>query len=241
MSTARFEAALAEAGVTAQTLSQADRDALDRDGYLILRGVFDGAQSATLTETFEHLFVPSHQWPMPRGWDTRHAMLNEDLEVRRACLAAPLLAAAHHILKRRFYLADVQGRDPKPGGGLQKLHRDWVVPEGPAPMVIGLAFLDAFGAENGATRLLPGTHRESGGPDAYGDHGPDHPGQVIVEGEAGDVLIMDGYLVHGGTKNRAGRHRRNLQINFQAHELYGAGSTTLPQAPAALRYLFGED
>jgi ectoine hydroxylase-related dioxygenase (phytanoyl-CoA dioxygenase family) len=243
MTAARFEAALAEAGVTAATLSQAEREGLDREGYLILRGVFDVATLEILVETFERRYVPSDQWPFPRGWDARHAMLNDELAIRRACLAPRILAAAHHLLKRRFYLADVQGRDPRQGGGEQRLHRDWVAPKGPAPMVIALAFLDAFGPANGATRLLPGSHRESGGADAYADCGPNHPGQVVTRGEAGDVVVMDGYLVHGGTRNRSEEHRRNLQINFRAQELYVTDSmvVAMPQAPASLRYLFGED
>lgn len=243
MTAERFEAALAEAGVTAETLSPQERRALDVDGYLILRGVYDAARIEYLRDTFERRYVPSDQWPAPRSWESRHAMLNEEVEVRRACLAPRILACAHHLLKRRFYLADVQGRDPSPGKGHQRLHRDWVAPEGPAPMAIGLAFLDDFGPENGATRLIPGTHREAGGADAYQDCGPDYPGQVAMRGKAGDVVVMDGYLVHAGSGNLSGAHRRNLQINFRTQDLYATDGMVVrfPRAPAPLRYLFGED
>ena len=86
MTAERFETALAQAGVTAETLSPQERQALDVDGYLMLRGVFDAAQIETLRETFEKRYVPSDQWPMPRAWDSRHSMLNEEVEVHSTVL-----------------------------------------------------------------------------------------------------------------------------------------------------------
>lgn len=240
----RFADVLAQLGAGPQSVTAADGEALDRDGYTMLRGVFDAARRAALADAFERNYLPADAWPFPRGPGARHALLWQEQDVWRACLHPRILAAVHHILRRRFYLAGVEGRDPKPGQGHQALHRDWTTPQGPAPMVVVLAYLDPFGPDNGATRLLPGTHRMDGGADAFADAGPDCPGQVVVQGEGGDVLVFDGYLAHSGLRNASGARRRNLQICFQAIEVPDNPTTirgSAAAAPAELRYMLGLD
>lgn len=242
MAIAAFEDALAAAGVSLAPVAPEEAARLDHDGYVVLRGVFDSARVARLREIFEAKMLAPDKWPVPRELDTRHAMLEGDDEVRCACLAPPILSTLHRMFGQRFFLADVQGRDPLPDGGYQTLHRDWVDNGGRAEMVVGLAFLDPFGPANGGTRLVPGTHREPGGMSDYADFHDCHPDQIIVEGEAGDVLLFHGRLVHSGWRNRSGALRRSLQIGYQAwsvrdqyrqkHDLAG-----LPELD---RYFLGE-
>lgn len=243
MTIASFEDALARMGVGPESLPAADGEALERDGFTLLRDVFDAAQCAALRDNFEHKYLPGEAWPFPRGGGARHSLLWQEEAVWRACLHPRILAAVHHILRRRFYLASVEGRDPAAGEGYQSLHRDWTAPHGPAPMVVALAFLDPFGPDNGATRLLPGTHLTDGGPDIFSTAGPDHPDQIIVQGDAGDVLVFDGYLAHAGTRNVSGAPRRNLQIGFLAIEEPGNQTTirNTAVAPQDLRYMLGRD
>lgn len=233
---ADFERMLERAGVTA--LPDDLRRALDDDGYVMLRGVLDEPQCAMLRDVFERTYLPSDQWPAPRSAKVRHALLDSEPEAWAAALHPRILACAWHLLRRPFVLADVQGRDPKPGAGEQRLHRDWVAPEGPAPMVVVLAFLDPFDASNGATRLIPGTHKLAGGPDAYADvvH---HPDEIVVGGAAGDVLVCDGYLVHSATRNASGAPRRNLQIDLRAFDACEVPRRDIGRAPDNLRMLLG--
>jgi len=211
-----FEEALAATGVTAATLSPDAARALDADGYVVLRRAIPAELLEDLRARFEALFLPADQWPVPREAGTRHAMLDNDAAVRRICLSPPLLACVFHMLRQRFFLKGVQGRDPKPGGGHQGLHRDWP-DDGKGPgMVVGLGFLDPYGAENGATRLIPGTHFDAGEMNDYA-HFPHHPREVVVAGEPGDVLLFHGRLVHSGLCNVSGAPRRTLQICWQSH------------------------
>ena len=243
MTIVSFEAVLAQMGVGPASLPTADGDALDRDGFAILRNVFEAAQCAVLRDTFERRYMPGEAWPFPRGRGARHSLLWQEEVVWRACLHPRILAAVHHILRRRFYLASVEGRDPRAGEGYQTLHRDWIAPQGPAPMVVALAFLDPFGPDNGATRLLPGTHLTGGGPDIFAAAGADHPDQIVLQGVAGDVLVFDGYLAHAGTRNVSGAPRRNLQISFLGIEEPGNQTTirNVAAAPPGLRYMLGRD
>ena len=188
---------------------------LDQDGFLLLREAIPADWIEPLRATFDTSVVPSALWPVPRGHDWLHAQLDLDPRVQRVCRLPVLLAAAHHILQQPFFLSQVEGRAPQPGGGMQALHRDGADAERTETLVM-LAFLDPFGPENGATRLVPGSHRSSS---------TDGAAQT-VSGQAGDVLVFGSALLHGATCNHSGAPRRSLIISYAAGSLQASHRET---------------
>jgi len=232
---ASMEQALAALGVTGDTLTPGEAAALDRDGYVLLRALIAKDRLPELRRRFEAAVLPSESWPYPRGPDIRHAMLEKDAAFLDLCLLPRVLAGVHHVFGRRFFLASFEGREPRRDGGGQSLHRDGL---GPAVECMTLlAFLDDFGPQNGATRLIPGSH--------LGDEPLPHcdPREIVVQGEGGDALLLHSRLIHGGTRNAGGAHRRTLIAAYFGTEQY-AGRFYKLQTPdgagEAVRSLLGE-
>ena len=92
-----------------------------------------------------------------------------------------------------------------PGEEAQYLHRDqtgwpWfnqLLPDGPEITVIAMVAMTDCTDENGATRLVPGSHRRVDSEDVF-----DHAAAEPAEMSAGSVLFFSGKTVHGGGANR---------------------------------------
>ena len=77
------------------------------------------------------------------------------------------------------------------------------------------ALLDDFTEHNGATRIVPGTHRSGKVPgDALADPAATHPDEALVLGRAGTVVVFNSHAWHGGTLNTTDRPRRALHGAF---------------------------
>jgi ectoine hydroxylase-related dioxygenase (phytanoyl-CoA dioxygenase family) len=72
--------------------------------------------------------------------------------------------------------------------------------------------LTDFTLENGATRVVPGSHRFDRIP-RRGEQ-PDHVVQAVMP--AGSVIIYDGSLWHGGGANTSGQRRVGIVVNYCA-------------------------
>jgi ectoine hydroxylase-related dioxygenase (phytanoyl-CoA dioxygenase family) len=75
--------------------------------------------------------------------------------------------------------------------------------------------LDDFTTANGALRVVPGSHRWGRRPqEALADPAAPHPEEVLVTGRAGDLVVMNSHLWHGGTANRTDGRRLALHAFY---------------------------
>ncbi|TCV59594.1 phytanoyl-CoA dioxygenase family protein [Pseudomonas fluorescens] len=202
----------------------ADRKRLHQDGYALLRRAIPNEWLADLRCVFDAGVRPSDQWPVPRGMDWRYSMLDDDSRIQAVCRLPQLLAVAGELIGEQFFLSQVEGREPLAGGGHQSLHRD-LSAQRPGDIAIALAFFDDYGAENGATRVVPGSHRPE--PDAPPFDFNDESRAVQLSGSAGDILVFDVDLVHAGSLNAIGARRRSILISYFAESLYASHLETV--------------
>jgi ectoine hydroxylase-related dioxygenase (phytanoyl-CoA dioxygenase family) len=202
-----------------------DRQHLHREGFALLRQAIPRQWLNELRAVFEAGVKPSTQWPTPRGVDWRHSQLDLDVRIQATCRLPQLLAVVGELIGERFFLAQVEGREPLGGGGHQLLHRD-LSAQRPGDRVNALAYLDDYGPANGATRIVPGSHRPE--PQAAPLDINDTGECVQLSGCAGDILVFDVDLVHAGSLNLSGARRRTLLISYCAQTLYASEAQTAP-------------
>ena len=206
-------------------LSPEERHQLDTQGYLILKNIMDTNWLQAIRERFETLIAEEgraaglevHQEAGTR----RLANLVDKGEVFDGIYQHPkVLAAVYHILGRPFKVSSVHGRDALPSEGAQALHADWGPRDVNAPYSVAnsLWMLDDFTEQNGATRLLPGSHLKAGAPKDYVDPAQSQPGEVLAVAPKGSVLVWNAHTWHGGTKNRTQGCRRALHAYFVVRE-----------------------
>jgi ectoine hydroxylase-related dioxygenase (phytanoyl-CoA dioxygenase family) len=112
-------------------------------------------------------------------------------------------------------VTELHGRNPLPGFGQQGLHADAPPRATVEPFFVLTAIwmLDDFTVENGATRIVPGSHRiVSPVAKSFAQPAARHPSETIVTGTAGSVLILNGHTWHSGRKNASAGPRRAGQM-----------------------------
>ncbi|MCB0079781.1 MAG: phytanoyl-CoA dioxygenase family protein [Caldilineaceae bacterium] len=221
-----IETILAECGVTDYTISQRHRDELDELGYTVFHNVIDPAWLAELCETFERLIAEEgdragSEVSQPHGIRRLADLVNKGTVFDRIYTHPVVLAAAYHVIQRPFKLVSLNGHDPLPGHGQQNLHSDFggVRGDGRGHQTNALWMLDDLTSENGATRVVPGSHRWPAFPkDEMADLKAAHPQEVHITGPAGSVAFFNGQVWHGSTTNHTEQPRRVYHCAFTARE-----------------------
>jgi ectoine hydroxylase-related dioxygenase (phytanoyl-CoA dioxygenase family) len=114
----------------------------------------------------------------------------------------------------RYQLNIAHVLDRRPGAALQLLHRDelvWVHLPNPHPevQVASLLALEEFRAENGATRIIPGSHRWPR------DREPQLEELVAAEMPAGAAILYLGSTIHaGGPNTTTHQGRRGMHQSY---------------------------
>jgi hypothetical protein len=221
---------LSQLDVRDDTLSQSEKDFLDQKGYLDLGQLLSNFQVEKINERIyslmntegdkagsELLDSPYIRHPKEAGADRLADLVNKG-EVFDVFYTHPrVLAGIAHVLGQSVKLSSLNYRAAKPGMGLQKLHVDWheAVAPGQYTVCNSIWLLDDFSKQNGATRIVPGTHHSGVMPqDVLLNPEAPHPDEVVIEAPAGSVFIFNSHAWHGGTTNHTERVRRSIHSYF---------------------------
>lgn len=192
---------------------------LDHDGAVIVSNVLDEeALSRLLHETRPYIESSGAGGTAFRGAKTtRTGALAARSEACRRLIMDPLaLGTAKLFLERwtnSIQLHVTQIIRIQPGQGAQPLHRDrWAwgrfLPKEIEPQFNTMWALTDFTVENGATRVVPGSHRWPGGRKP-------RPEEVsYAEMERGSVLLFTGTVFHSGGENNADEDRIGINIDY---------------------------
>ena len=184
---------------------------LDEHGYVLLEDAIPASLLDRLRAQIHELFAEEgdragHEF-LQEEQAHRLANLVDKGEVFQEAIVLPeVLEGVRRVLGPAFKLSSLNARstDPHSTAG-QPLHVDMgAIADDRGYWVCNTVWLlDDFTAENGATRMVPGSHRWGRRPqDDLADPSASHADEVLLLGKAGGIAIMNAHLWHGGTANR---------------------------------------
>ena len=233
--------------------SQAHAD-LAEHGYCLIEGALAPDRLAALADRISELaaleVAEGTDYVYEDGANQRVWNLLNKGEIFEALAEDRLvLGLMEHLLGFGFLLSNLDANIAGPGGKPMFLHADqsYVPPPWPPyPMVANAMWmLDDFTPENGATRVVPGSHKLKGNLDFKPDGSP--PDTVPVCGPAGTVMVFEGRLWHQtGANTTADQRRRGILayycrpfIRQQENFFVSLRPDVLARATPRLRQLLG--
>jgi len=211
---------------------------LDRDGYAVVESLLSADEAAAVRNGLREIL---DRTPTGRndfeGYNTRriYALFAKTRAFDALALHPLLLGVLDAILGPSYQLSAPTGIEIGPGEKAQFLHMDdgiYPLPR-PHPEVVlnSMWALDDFTVENGATRVVPGSHR-------WTDRIPVDPDETVpVTMPAGSVLFIVGSLWHGGGENRTDRPRLGVLLEYAAGWLRQQENHVLAVPPEIVRTL----
>jgi ectoine hydroxylase-related dioxygenase (phytanoyl-CoA dioxygenase family) len=220
--------------------------AMDRDGYCVVEHVLPAAHVADIKADLERLLedVPYGRNEF-EGYQTKrlYNLFAKTRALDDVALHPLLLGVLDRVLGLYQFSAPV-GIQIGPGNPAQVLHTDDSVYPLPWPhddvVVNSMWAFDDFTEANGATRVVPGSHRR---PSA--DY-PDDMATVALEMPAGSVVFYPGSVLHGGGANTTDRTRLGVILEYasawirpQENHVLGVPKAVVRALPERLAELLG--
>jgi ectoine hydroxylase-related dioxygenase (phytanoyl-CoA dioxygenase family) len=215
-------------------LTKQEIETLDREGYLFLGSLLTKTQVQQVNDRITELMQLEGEnagaelmaskyirHPKEEGADRLADLVNKGSVFDIFYTHPRVLAGVEAVLGSQHKLSSLNYRAAKPGKGLQKLHVDWrnSVAQGAYKVCNTIWLLDDFTEHNGATRIVPRTHKLSVLPDeAMADPMLKHPDEIRIIASAGSVYIFNSHVWHGGTNNETANDRRSIHSYFCTRE-----------------------
>ena len=189
-------------------------------GYTIVPDVFGEDAARALVDELDRLerelsIVPARNSFEGRATVRVYNLLAHGELFERIPVHPEVLPIVEGVLDRGCLVSSLSSIAIGPGETAQPIHADDQViplPRPHPPTVCNTMWaLTDFTEENGATRLVPGSH-------LY-DHAPDYGApydSVAAEMPGGSVLVWHGSLWHGGGANTTAARRYGIAMNYCA-------------------------
>jgi ectoine hydroxylase-related dioxygenase (phytanoyl-CoA dioxygenase family) len=219
-------------------LTASERQQLDDDGYVVLEGIVQPNHVKAMCDRLEQLLLVTPQ--DHRGTLIVGGLLDEAV-FDAAWLHPRVLAAVRHVLGEEFRLTGVSSRGIRPGHGQQALHADWSDGLGGQPGVWygchAICALVDFTKDNGATRVVPGSHRNPRILNTRHDARKPHPAQRQMLGLAGTVFVVNIHCGHSAVHNASNGPRHAIFTGFSRRDSPVLLLNSLPVADPSAKIL----
>ena len=192
-------------------MTNEERHRLDEQGFVVLENCMGSDLLHELRERIHEVFDMERDRAGMEFRTEAHAhrlanLVDKGEVFRRAIMTPRVLECVRHVLGPQVKLSSLNARSADPHGNVpQPLHVDMsAVPDEQGYWVCNTVWmLDDFTTENGATRVIPGSHKWGRRPqDVLDDVLAPHPEEILVLGTAGSIAVMNAHAWHGGTANR---------------------------------------
>ena len=200
-------------------LTESEKDQLDQHGFLLLESLIPPDTTAQLREHALSLAVAEQKAGKGHSYlanDSAQRVWNlvDKGEIFEEAIQHPkMLAAMEYLLGADCTLSSFTVNVLYPGAPDAGLHIDYPLsglptPRPSFPMVANSVwFLDDWTLENGATRCVPGSHQRLA---ALPEPGVEYDDALQICGPRGSVLIVNGAIWHGSSKNITNKSRVGL-------------------------------
>lgn len=184
----------------------ADLQAVERDGYVVMENLIDAAACAEIKREAKRLVHHTGSNPF-EGLNTQRVynVLAKTRALDELADHPRVMALMDGLFLPNYLLSQLQMINIRPGEAAQRLHMD----DGFYPLIrprplLGAATIwaiDDFTAENGATVVVPGSHKW------VGERAAEREEARPVVMPAGSCVFFLGTLWHGGGENRSNADR----------------------------------
>ena len=189
---------------------------LEDDGYAVIDGLVDAATMSTLADELAPHFTATELGEDGNRTKRIHSRVLASSSTLQAMATHPVLLGVLDAMLGpncvRYQISSVQGIEVHPGASDQSLHRDDDIFRLPHPhpcFEINMMWaVTDFTVENGATRIIPGSHLLPSGDK------PDPATAIPAEMAAGSVLIWQGATWHGAGANRTQTPRIGMYTGY---------------------------
>lgn len=229
----------------ADKLTQEQYDQFQEDGYLHLQNVFNADETDVLSDELDRLIDEWAEEDLGWSGDWREEYLDPDQREGTSLIHLHDLQFysepfAQMVQDPRVVtpVSQLIGPDvelhhstlhakPPEKGSPFPMHQDWAFYKHEGPQYIdALVHIDDAPSEKGPLQFIPGSHKQGALEHIEGEGQAPHlptdeyglEDAVEVPAEAGDVILMSYYTIHGSSLNRTDDMRRIVRVGYRNPE-----------------------